>query len=89
MKVMNSRKHKGSLRIISSIGVIAIIIIASLNLMSFLVLNSDRSDQKRNFEKIFWCFQVRRYIGFIIGLSDTYKSLKSGYYYFPAAIYRT
>ena len=53
--------------------------------MSFFILSDSNTTQNNNFEHIFWCYDLKRYTGYVLGVQELYRSTIAGFYALPAA----
>ncbi|EAR98991.2 transmembrane protein, putative (macronuclear) [Tetrahymena thermophila SB210] len=67
ISTIRSKNNSYSVRFINYLGIFCIFVICVLNMASFFVQYNDQKQQKLNFEKIAWCFQIKRYISFAFG----------------------
>ncbi|EAR98994.2 transmembrane protein, putative (macronuclear) [Tetrahymena thermophila SB210] len=78
LNTIRSKKFSNSLRATNMIGVVSIIIIFSLNIISFFIQYDDLLNQQSNFQKIFWIYQEKKYLSLMFANQGIQNSFDTG-----------
>ncbi|KAL4438885.1 hypothetical protein ABPG74_016605 [Tetrahymena malaccensis] len=83
IQTIRSKQSSNGLKLINFLGIFSLITIFVLNFICYYSQTVDQSRQRKNFNEIFWVYQVKRFSLLVFGNQIYLASIPSKIYYLP------